>query len=55
MPDEKPSHWDWMGRVFTALFIGWIVLGLTTCEPPRNYPGNDCRIIGPGVEIGSDC
>ncbi len=55
MPEKKPSGSDWWDKLLWALFIGWIVLGLSQCDSSPNYPGNDCRIVGPGVELGSDC
>ena len=55
MPEKKPSGSDWWDKVLWALFIRWIVLGLSQCESSTYYPGNDCWSPRPGVDFGSDC
>ncbi len=53
--EQKPSGMDRFARLVWVLFIGWLLLGLTQCEPGEYSPGEDCYFLGNGAEWGSGC
>jgi hypothetical protein len=55
MAEQKPSGMDRFARIVWVLFIGWLLLGLTQCEPGEYSPGEDCYFLGNGAEWGSGC
>ena len=53
MPEKQPERPDWFSRLSWILLVGWLLLGVTQCEP-QSGPGSDCQRVG-AAEWGSDC
>jgi hypothetical protein len=60
-PDQRPGDPkgpDWVNRIVIALLVAWLVVSCesnASFEPRGDYHESDCSLIGPGLEVGSDC